>query len=104
MGENKYLKFSFFQDIIFFFINYLLSFLEHAKQIFLHLLHGNGDHDNLEIVYPPLKFIQISPQFITDFDKNLPSELCDNHDQVDEPHETKDDISPPILDPTPSKT
>jgi hypothetical protein len=104
MGENKYLKLSFFQDIIFFVINYLLSFPEHAKQIFLHLLHANDDHDNLEIVYPPLKFIQISPQFITDFDQNLPSEPCDNHDQVDEPHETKADISPPVLDPTPSKT
>ena len=68
------------------------------------MLHANDDHDNLEIVYPPLKFIQISPQFINDFDQNLPSDPCDNHDQVDEPHETKDDISPLVLDPTPSKT
>jgi hypothetical protein len=104
MGENKYLKLSFFQDIIFFVINYLLSFPEHAKQIFLHLLHANDDHDNIEIVYPPLKVIWISPQFITDFDQNLPSEPCDNHDQVDEPHETKADISPLVLDPTPFKT
>jgi hypothetical protein len=104
MGENKYLKLSFFQDIIFFVVNYLWSFPEHAKQIFLYLLHSNDDHDNPEIVYPPLKVIQIFPQFITDFDQNLPSEPCDNHDQVDEPHETKADISPPVLDPTPSKT
>jgi hypothetical protein len=103
MGENKYLKLSFFQDIIFFVINYLLSFPEHAKQIFLYLLHSNDDHENLEIVYPPLKVIHISPQFITDFDQNLPSEPCDNHNQVDEPHETKADISPLVLDPTPSK-
>jgi hypothetical protein len=66
-------------------------------------LHANNDHDNLEIVYPPLKFIHISSHFIIDFDQNFPSEPCDNHDQVDEPHETKADISPPILDPTPSK-
>jgi hypothetical protein len=104
MGENKYLKLSFFQDIIFFVINYLLSFPENAKQIFLHMLHANDDHDNLEIAHPHLTVIQISPQFVTNFDQNLPSEPCDNHDQVDEPHETKADISPHVLDPTPSKT
>ena len=48
--------------------------------------------------------IQISPRFIIDFDQNLPSEPCDNHDQVDELHETKDDISPLVLVPIPSKT
>jgi hypothetical protein len=104
MGENKYQKLSFFQDIILFVINYLFSFPEHDKQNFLHMLHENDDHDNIEIVYPPLKVIHVSPQFITDFDQNLPFEPCDNHDQVDEPHETKADISPSILDPTPSKT
>jgi hypothetical protein len=71
---------------------------------FLHLLHENNDHDNPEIAYPPLNIIQIYPQFITDFDQNLPPEPYDNHDQVDEPHETKADISPHVLDPTPSKT
>jgi len=80
MGENKYLKLSFFQDIIFFVIDYLLYFPEHAKQIFLHLMHANNDHYNLKIVYPPFKFIQISPQFITDFDQNLPFDPCDNHE------------------------
>jgi hypothetical protein len=29
---------------------------------------------------------------------------CDNHDQVDEPHEAKADMSPPILDPMSPKT
>ena len=80
MGENKYLKLSFFQDIIFFVINYLLSFPEHDKQIFLHLLHANDYHDNIEIVCSPPKIIQISPRFIIDFDQNIPSEPCDNHD------------------------
>jgi hypothetical protein len=104
MGENNYLKLSFFQDIIFFVVNYLWSFHEHDKQIFLYLLHSNDDHDNPEIVYPPLKVIQIFPQSITDFDRNLPFEPCDNHIQVEEPHETKADISPPVLDPLASKT
>jgi hypothetical protein len=61
MGENKYLKLSFFQDIIFFVVNYLWSFPEHDKQFFLYLLHSNDDHDNPEIVYPPLKVIHIFP-------------------------------------------
>jgi hypothetical protein len=78
MGENKYLKLSFFQDIIFFVIDYLFSFPEHAKKVVLYLLHSNEDHENPTIVYPPLKFIHVSPQFITDFDQNLPSEPCDN--------------------------
>ena len=103
MGENKYLKLSFFQDIIFFVINYLLSFLEHAKQIFIFLLHSNNNHENISLVYPPLKFVHIFPHCIIDFDQNLPSEPCDDHIQVREPHEIKVDISPPVLDPTPSK-
>jgi hypothetical protein len=89
---------------MFFVVNCLFSFPEHAKQIFLHLLHANDDHDNLEIVYPPLEIIQISPQFMADFDQNIPSEPFANHDQVDELHEAKNDISSPILDPTFSKT
>jgi hypothetical protein len=104
MEENKYLKLDFFQGILLFVISCLWSFPEHVRQIFLYLLHANDDHDNLEIIYPPLKVIHISPQFITDFDKNIPSKPCDNHDQVDEPHEAKADISPPVLDPTSSKT
>jgi hypothetical protein len=61
MEENKYLKLGFFQDIILFVVSYLWSFPEHAKKIFLHLLHANDDHDNPEISYPPLKIIKISP-------------------------------------------
>jgi hypothetical protein len=104
MEENKYLKLDFFQSILLFVTSCLWSFPEHARKKFLHLLHAYDDHDNLEIAYPPLKFILISPQFITDFDKNIPSETGVNHNQVDEPHETKVDISPHVLDPTPSKT
>jgi hypothetical protein len=97
MKENKYLKLDFFQIILLFVVSCLWSFPEQARQIFLHLLHANNDHDYTEIAYPPLEIIQISPQFITDFDQNLPPEPYDNH-------ETKTDISPPVLDPTPSKT
>ena len=84
-------------------MNYLWSFPECAKQFFLYLLHSNDDHDNPKIAYPPLKIIQIYPQFITDFNQNLPPKPCDNHDQVDESHETKAYISPLVLDKKPSK-
>jgi len=104
MEENHYLILGFFQDIILFVVNYLWSSPEHAKLVFLHLLYASYDHDNSEIVYPPLNIIQISPQFITDFDQNLPSEPYDKHNQVYKPHQTKDDVSSFILDPTPSKT
>jgi hypothetical protein len=103
MGENKYLKLIFFQDIIFFVTKYLLSFPGHAKQFFIYQLHSNDDHENIAIVYPPPKVVHISPHFIIDFDQNLPSEPCDDHIQVDEPHETKADVSPLVVDPTPSK-
>jgi hypothetical protein len=101
-GRKQVLKIGFFQGIILFVISCLWSFPEHARQFFLHLLHANDDHDNPEIAYPPLKIIQISPQFITDFDQNLPPEPHDNYNQVDKPHETKDDISSHVLDSTPS--
>jgi hypothetical protein len=97
MEENKYLKLDFFQGILLFVVSCLWSFLEQARQIFLHLLHANNDYDNTEIAYPPLEIIQISPQFITDFDQNIPLEPYDNH-------ETKANISPHVRDPTPSKT
>jgi hypothetical protein len=87
-----------------FVISCLWSFPEHARQIVIHLLHANDDHDKLEIIYPPLKVIQISPHFITDFDKNITSKPWDNHDQVVEPDEAKADISPLVLDPMSSKT
>jgi hypothetical protein len=71
MEENKYLKLDFFQGILLFVISYLWSFLEHAKQIFLYLLHTNDDHENLTIVHPPLKVVHAYPHYITDFDKNF---------------------------------
>ena len=104
MEENKYLKLEFFQGILLFVISFLWSFPEHARKKFIYLLHYNDDHGNLAIVYPPLKFVHAYPHYITDFDQTIPSGPCDDHNQVDEPHETKVDISSPALDPTPSKT
>jgi hypothetical protein len=104
MEENRYLKWDLLQIILLFVISYPCSFLEHAKQVFLYLLHSNNEHENLAIVYPPLKVIHAYHHYITDFDKIFPSGPCDDHNQLDEPHETKADISPLVLDPTSSKT
>jgi hypothetical protein len=104
MKENKCSKWDFFQIILLFVISCLWSFLENARQVLLCLLHANNDHDNPENIYPPLKITRTSPQFITHFDKEISSGLRDDHNQVDEPHETRVDISSPALDPTPSKT
>jgi hypothetical protein len=71
MEGNKYLKLSFFQDIIFFVISCLWSFPEHARQIFIYLLHSNDDRENLAIVYPTLKVLHTSPHCITDFDQKF---------------------------------
>ena len=102
-GRKKVLKFGFFPRH--FIVCYKLPLvLKHVKLMFIYLLHSNYDHENLAIVYPPLKFAHAYPHYVTDFDKNIPSKPCDNHDQVDEPHEAKADISPPILGPTSSKT
>jgi hypothetical protein len=101
MEENKYFKSGFFQNIVWFVVHYLWSFLEHVKQAFLHLPHANDDHDNPEVAYPPLKIIQISHQFVNDFDQNIPYEPYHNPSQVDKPQKIKTKIS---LDPTPSKT
>jgi hypothetical protein len=78
--------------------------MEHAKQFFLYLLHPNDDHENLAIVCSPLKVVHAYPHYITDFDKSFPSGPRDDHNQVDELHETKANISPLVLDPTSSKT
>jgi hypothetical protein len=93
MEENRYLKWDLFQSILLFVISCLCYCLEHAKQIFIYLLHSDDDHENLAIVYPPLKVVHAYPHCITDFDKKIPFGPCEDHNQVDEPHEAKDDIS-----------
>jgi hypothetical protein len=59
--------------------------------------------EKIAIIYPPLKVAHPYPHYITDFDKKIPSGPCDDHDQFDEPHEAKADVSPPVLGPTSSK-
>ena len=61
MEENKYLKLDFFEGILLFVIGCLCFFLEHAKQIFLYLLHSNDDHEKLAIIYPPIKVSHAYP-------------------------------------------
>jgi hypothetical protein len=85
-----------------FVIRFFWSFPEHARPIFIHLLHANYDHDNIEVSYPPLKIIQIFPQFISDLDQNLPPEPCDSYNQADKPHETKAYIAYLVLGSNPS--
>jgi hypothetical protein len=104
MEEKRYLKWDSFQGILLFVINCLWSFHENTRRVFLYLLHYNDDLENLEIVCPPLKVVHAYPHSITNFDKKNSSGLCDDHDQVDEPHEAKADISPPVLAPMSSKT
>jgi hypothetical protein len=65
-------------------------------------LHENDDHDNLEVAYPPLKIIQISPQFNADLDQNFPPKPYDSYNQADKPHKTKVDIASLLLGSTPS--
>jgi hypothetical protein len=101
MKEKKYFKSGFFQNIIWFVVEYLWFFLEYAKHVSLHLLHVNDDRHNPKVAYPPLKIIQISHQFVDDLDQNIPSEPYHNPNQVDKPREIKTNIS---LDSTPSKT
>jgi hypothetical protein len=103
MEENRYSKWDLFQSILLFVISYLFSFLEHAKQVFLYLLHLDDNHEKLAIIYPPLKVAHAYPHCITDFDKSFIVSPCDDHDQVDEPHEAKADVSSPLPSPTSSR-
>jgi hypothetical protein len=102
MEENKYLKWEFFQGILLFFIILFWYLPEHARKIFLHLLHENNDHDNPNFAYPLLKIIKISPQVIVDLDQNIPPEPYDIYNQANKLHETKVDISSHVLGSTPS--
>jgi len=92
---------SFIQDVIFYVVNYLLSFLDHIKSIFNFLLYLNEYH-RTPLVYPSLKAVNISPSCITDLDQSLPYKSCDDHSQVGEHHEIKDNLISLVLNPKPS--
>jgi len=103
-GRKQVLKIGFFQGILLFVIGCLYFFLEHAKQIFLYLLHSDDEHEDLAIVYPPLKVVHEYPHYITDADKKFPSGPCDDHDQVGKPHKSKANVSPLVPSPTSSRS
>jgi len=104
MEGNKYLRLDFFQNILLFVMNCLWFFHENTRRVFLYLLLPKDDHGNLAIVYFPPKFVHACPQCIIDFYKKNSPRLCDDHDQVDEPHKSKTDISPFVFSPTSSRT
>jgi hypothetical protein len=103
MEENRYLKWDYFQGILLFVINCLWSFHENTRRVFLYLLHYNDDLKSLEIACPPLKVVHAYPHCITDFDEKISSGPCDDHDQIDGPHEAKANVSSPVPGPMPSK-
>jgi hypothetical protein len=103
MEENRYSKWDLFQSILLFVISYFFSFLEHAKQVFIYLLHLDDNHEKLEIIYPPLKVTHAYPHCITDFDKSFIVGPCDDHDQVNKPHKAKADVSSLVPSPASSR-
>jgi hypothetical protein len=100
-GKNRYQRFSFLHDILFFFTSYLLYFPEHIKRVFHLFLHLNDDHRST-IVYPSLKIVYIHPPWTFDLEQDPSFESYDVHDQSCEPHEIKDKIIPHVLKPQPS--
>ena len=101
-GEIRYSSLSLVQEVLFYLFNIFLSFPEFFKRIFLHLLHSNEAHRST-LVYPPWKTIGIPPSCITDIHQDPSSEPYDVHDHSCELNETKDDLVPYVLNPTPSK-
>jgi hypothetical protein len=80
-----------------------LSFSEFFKRIFLHLFHSN-EAQRSSLIYPPWKTIGIPPSScITDIHQAPSSEPYDVHDHSCELNETKSELVPYVLNPTPSK-
>jgi hypothetical protein len=101
-GKIRYSSLSLVQEVLFCFINIFLSFLEFFKRIFLHLLHSNKAHRST-LVYTPWKIVGIPPSCITDIHQAPSSEPYDVHDHSCEINETKSELVPSVLNPTPSK-
>ena len=79
-----------------------MSFPEFFKRIFLHLLCSNESHRST-LVYPSLKTIGIPPSSIVNIHQAPSLEPYDIHDHSCDINETKDELVPSILNPTPSK-
>jgi hypothetical protein len=101
-GKIRYLSLTLVQEVLFYFINIFFSFPEFFKRIFLHLLHSNEAH-RYTLVYPPWKTVGIPPSCITDIHQTPSSEPYDVHDHCCELNETKVELVPFVLNPTPSK-
>jgi hypothetical protein len=96
-GKTRYQRLSFLDDILFFGINYLLSFPEHIKRVFHFFLHVNDDHRST-LVDSSLKTVDIPSSCIVDCDLDS-SEPYDVQGQSCEPNETKVGLIPPVLNP-----
>jgi hypothetical protein len=102
-GKIRYSSLSLVQEVLFCFINIFLSFLEFLKRIFLHLLRSNESQISM-LVYPSLQTIGIPPSSCTTDIHQAPSfDPYDVHDHSCELNETKVELVPSILNPTPYK-
>jgi hypothetical protein len=96
----KYQSINFFQDILLIFIGYFVYFLELIKRILRCFLPLDDDKKSA-LDSPSFKNVKTSP-FPCTFD--LEKDPNDDHDQFYETHETKENITSPVPNPTSSKT
>jgi hypothetical protein len=99
-----YQSFIFFQEILFFFISYLLSFSENVKIIFLYMLYSNEDY--ISALDSPLKFVYRSFEAVNTYPFCIgdpEQDLNDNHRKSSELIDTKDYIPSSVLDYTLTK-
>jgi hypothetical protein len=96
MEENRYLKLKFSEGIQLFVISCLCFLLEHAKFLFIYLLHSNDDQEKNAIIHPPLKIAHAYPHSIDDLDKIVTTRPCYDHDQFNKPHKAKADAYSPV--------
>jgi hypothetical protein len=104
MEENGYLKWGFFQGILLFVINCSGPFMKMLDEFFFIYCILMMIMRILKLYILLLKLYMHILTISLISMKKIPSGPCDDHDQVDELHEAKADISPHVLAPTSSKT
>ena len=101
-GKIRYSSWNFIQDILFFVVNYFLSFPEKFKNalqsIFYLRKYPRPTFDSF-----PLKIMNTKDLHAFELDKKISSESCDDHLQTDEPQETKTDFTAFVHTPIPCK-
>jgi hypothetical protein len=99
-GKIMYSSLSLVQEVLFCLINIFLSFPDFFKRIFLHL----NEAQKYTLVYLSFQTVGI-PLYscITDIHQDPSSKPYDVHDHSFELNETKVDLVPFVLNPTPSK-